>query len=111
MYTLGSVDANDGQTPYAVTVKDVPVDAFWSITVYNADGYLEANDLGVNSHNNFSARPNEDGSYTIHFGGCGDGRMNCIPITPGWNYVIRMYQPRAEILDGSWSFPAPQPVD
>lgn len=111
MYTLGSVDANDGQTPYAVTVKDVPVDAFWSITVYNADGYLEANDLSVNSYNNFSAQPNADGSYTIHFGGCDDGRLNCIPITPGWNYVIRMYQPRAEILDGSWSFPAPQPVD
>lgn len=111
MYTLGSVDANDGQTPYTVTVKDVPVDAFWSITVYNADGYLEANDLGVNSYNNFSAQPNEDGSYTIHFGGCDDGRGNCIPITPGWNYVIRMYQPHAEILDGSWTFPAPQPVD
>lgn len=110
MYTLGSVDANDVQTPYAVTVKDVPVDAFWSITVYNADGYLEANELGVNSYNNFSAQPNEDGSYTIHFGGCDDGRVNCIPITPGWNYAIRMYQPRAEILDGSWQFPVPQPI-
>ncbi len=108
---VASVEKNDGKTPHAVTVKDVPVDAFWSITVYNADGYLEANDLGVNSYNNFSAQPNEDGSYTIHFGGCGDGRVNCIPITPGWNYTIRMYQPRAEILDGSWSFPAPQPVD
>ena len=111
MYTLGSVDENDGKARYAVTVKDVPVDAFWSITVYNADGYLEANDLGVNSYNNFSAQPNRDGSYTIHFGGCGDGRVNCIPISPGWNYAIRMYQPRAEILDGSWHFPTPQPVD
>jgi len=111
MYTLDTVDANDGQTPYMVTVSDVPVDAFWSITVYNADGYLEANELGVNSYNNFSAQPNEDGSYTIHFGGCDDGRGNCIPITPGWNYTVRLYQPRQEILDGSWSFPVPQPVD
>jgi hypothetical protein len=110
-YIMDSVDKNDGKTPHAVTVRDVPVDAFWSITVYNADGYLEANDLGVNSYNNFSAQPNEDGSYTIHFGGCGDGRVNCLPITPGWNYAIRMYQPRAEILDGAWRFPAPQPVD
>ena len=111
MYTMDSVAKNDSQTPHAITVKDVPVDAFWSITVYNADGYLEANERGVNSYNNFSAKPNEDGSFTIHFGGCEDGRDNCIPITPGWNYVIRMYQPRAEILDGSWTFPVPQPVD
>ncbi len=103
MYTFDSVEKNDGQTPHAITVKDAPVNAFWSITVYNADGYLEANDRGVNSYNNFSAQPNEDGSCTIHFGGCDDGRSNCIPITPGWNYAIRMYQPRAEILDGSWS--------
>ena len=110
-YILDSVEKNDGQTPHAITVKDVPVDAFWSITVYNADGYLEANDLGVNSYNNISAQPNEDGSYTIHFGGCGDGRVNCIPISPGWNYAIRMYQPRTEILDGSWNFPKVAPVD
>ena len=111
MYVVDSVAQNDGETPHAVTVKDVPVDAFWSITVYNADGYLDANDRGVNSYNNFSAQPNENGSYTIHFGGCGDNRLNCIPITPGWNYAIRMYQPRAEILDGSWIFPAPQPIE
>lgn len=104
-YELGSVEKNDGKTAYAVTVKDVPVDAFWSITVYNAEGYLEANDLGVNSYNNFSAKPNDDGSYTLHFGGCNDGRANCLPITPGWNYVTRMYQPREEILNGSWTFP------
>jgi len=111
MYTIESVAENDGQTTYAVTVKDVPVDAFWSVTVYNADGYLEANERGVNSYNNVSAQPNEDGSYTIHFGSCEDSRVNCLPITPGWNYAIRMYQPRAEILDGSWRFPTPQPVD
>jgi len=111
VYVILGVEKNDGNTPHAVTVKDVPVDAFWSITVYNAQGYLEANDLGVNSYNNFSAQPNEDGSYTIHLGGCGDGRVNCIPIPPGWNYAVRLYQPRAEILDGSWQFPAPQPVD
>ena len=110
-YIIDSVALNDGETPHAITVKDVPVDAFWSITVYNADGYLEANDRGVNSYNNFSAQPNEDGSYTIHFGGCDDDRLNCIPITPGWNYAIRMYQPRAEILDGSWVFPTPQPIE
>jgi hypothetical protein len=110
-YILASVNGNDGQIPYAVTVKDAPVDAFWSITVYNADGYLEANDLKVNSYNGVTAEANDDGSHTIHFGGCDDGRINCIPITPGWNYAARMYSPQAAILDGSWTFPAPAPVN
>ena len=109
-YILDSVEKNDGKTPHAITVKDVPVDAFWSITVYNADGYLEANERGVNSYNNISARPNEDSSYTIHFGGCEDGRVNCIPIAAGWNYAIRMYEPEEEILNGSWTFPKIVPV-
>jgi len=108
-YIVSSVEKNDGKTPYAVTVKDVPVDAFWSITVYNADGYLEANDLGVNSYNNFSAKPNQDGSITIHFGG-DPKSVNYLPITQGWNYAVRMYQPRKEILDGSWTFPRIEPV-
>jgi hypothetical protein len=110
MYFMDSVAANDGDTPYTVTAKDVPVDAFWSVTVYNADGYLEPNDLNVNSFNNVTAEPNDDGSITIHFGGCGDGRINCIPITSGWNYAVRMYGPRPEIIDGSWVFPSPEPV-
>jgi hypothetical protein len=109
-YVLSSVSGNDGETPYTVTVKDVPVDEFWSVTVYNADGYLEANDLGKNNYNNVTAKPNADGSYTINFGGCEDGRTNCIPISPGWNYAVRMYEPRQEILDGSWTFPEPEPV-
>jgi len=110
MYTIESVEKNDGQTPHAVTVKDVPVGAFWSVTVYNADGYLEANERNVNSYNNISAQPNKDGSFIIHFGGCDDGRVNCVPITPGWNYAIRMYEPGKEILDGSWTFPKIVPV-
>ncbi len=107
---LGSVEGNDGKTPYTVTVKDVPVDAFWSITVYNADGYLEPNELKRNSYNDVTAKANEDGSYTINFGGCDDGRVNCIPITPEWNYTVRLYMPRQEILDGSWTFPVPEPA-
>jgi hypothetical protein len=81
----------------------------WSVTVYNADGYLEANDLGVNSYNNFSDKPNEDGSYTIRFGGDPES-VNYLPITEGWNYAIRMYQPRKAILDGSWTSPSIEPL-
>ena len=42
---------------------------------------------------------------TVNFGGCGDGRPNCLPLTGGWNYTVRLYRPRPEVLDGSWSFP------
>jgi len=28
---------------------------------------------------------------------------------PGWNYLVRLYRPRAEIVDGSWKFPEAQP--
>jgi hypothetical protein len=82
----------------------------WSVTGYNADGCLEANDLGVNNYNNFSAKPNEDGSCTIHFCGCGNDRVNCIPVSPGWNCAIRRYEPREAILDGSWTLPSIEPL-
>ena len=62
------------------------------------------NDLGVNSYHNFSARPNPDRSFAIHFDGDLKG-VNDLPITKGWNYAVRMYQPRQGILDGSWTFP------
>ncbi len=110
MYEIDSVAQNDGQKPHVVTASDVPVDAFWSITVYNDQGFLETNDLGVNSYNNHTAKPNTDGSITIHFGECEDGRINCIPITTGWNYVVRMYEPHEEIQNGSWEFPQPKPI-
>ena len=108
---VDAVDQNDGKTPYKITARDVPVGAFWSITVYNADGYMEPNDLGRNSYNNVTAEPNDDGSITIHLGACNDGRVNCIPVTPGWSYAVRLYQPREEILDGSWTFPAFETVN
>jgi len=91
---------------YRLTVREVPVDGFWSISVYNADGYFEPNDRGAYSVNNLTATRDDDGSVTVHFGGCTDDRPNCIPIMEGWNYTVRLYRPRAEVLDGSWTFPS-----
>jgi hypothetical protein len=105
---LGSVENNDG-TPHVLTVKDVPVRAFWSVIVYDANGFIPENDLGIYSYNNVSAKPNADGSITIHFGGDKD-QINYLPIAEGWNYGIRMYEPEQEILDGSWTFPKIVPV-
>jgi hypothetical protein len=49
-------------TLYTLTVRDVPVDGFWSISVYNADGYFQPNDRNAYSVNNVTAKPNDDGS-------------------------------------------------
>ena len=101
---------NDGKTVYRLTVKDVPVDAFWSISVYNAEGYFEENKEKLYTLNNLTAKKGEDGSITVQFGGS-DGKIpNCLPIVPGWNYIVRLYRPRAEVLDGKWTFPQAQPL-
>lgn len=94
-----------------LTVEDVPVDGFRSFSVYNAQGFFEPNDLDSYSINNITATPNRDGSYTLQFGGCTAKSVNCLVTPAGWNYVVRLYRPRAPILDGSWQFPSPQPVE
>ena len=78
---------NDGTTIYKLDVKDVPVDGFWSISLYNAEGYFEPNNLNAYTLNNITARKRDDGSVAVQFGGC-DGKIpNCLPITKGWNYI------------------------
>jgi hypothetical protein len=101
---------NDGKTVYKLTVKDVPVDGFWSISLYNAEGYFEPNKENAYTLNNLTAKKNEDGSVTIQFGGCDGKTANCLPVVKGWNYMVRLYCPRKEILDGTWKFPEAQPA-
>ncbi|WP_254525967.1 DUF1214 domain-containing protein [Natrinema caseinilyticum] len=96
---------NDGTTPYTLTVdEDVPVDAFWSVTVYNRDLYLEENEYDAYSVNNVTAVRDADGSVTIHFGGDPD-QPNFIYTPEGWHYIVRLYQPREPIINGSYQFP------
>jgi hypothetical protein len=103
-------EKNDGNTPYVLKVKDVPVDGFWSISLYNADGYFEKNDANAYSFNNITAKKDSDGGVTIHFGG-DPKQSNYLPIVKGWNYTVRLYQPRKEILSGSWKFPNATPAN
>lgn len=111
MYLNVVPEKNDGKTVYRLTVKDVPVDGFWSISVYNAKGYFQPNALNMYALNNIAAKKEADGSVVVQFGGC-DGKIpNCIPTMPGWNYLVRLYRPRAAVLDGSWKFPDAQPVN
>ncbi|WP_298872338.1 DUF1254 domain-containing protein [uncultured Bradyrhizobium sp.] len=102
---------NDSGAVYRLVVPaDVPVDAFWSISVYNREGYFPKNDLGAYSLNNITAKKSADGSVAVQFGGCDGKTPNCLPVTKGWNYTVRLYRPREEILNGKWTFPEPQPA-
>ncbi len=107
-YDIAAPEKNNGKIVHTLTVKDVPVDGFWSATVYNKDGYFDINDRGVYSLNGKTVKRNADGSATIQFGNC-KGVDNCLDIMHDWNYAIRMYQPRKSILNGSRKFPKPLP--
>lgn len=108
MYEGVTPTHNDGKTAYVLEVRNVPVDGFWSVTVYNANGFLESNSARRYSVNDVTARRDRDGGYTIHFGG-DPTAANYLPIMPGWNYTVRMYRPRAELLSGEWKFPEAVP--
>ena len=91
---------------YELTMKDVPVDAFWSVSVYNAEGYFEANDDGRYSVNSVTGMADEDGSITVRFTPPGEvAGPNDIPLPEGWNFLVRLYRPRDEFRDGTWSVP------
>lgn len=102
LYDSRFVKDNNGKTEYQLNFGKVPIDAFWSIIVYNNNGFIYKNKK--NSLNNFTTIPNKDGTYTINFSN-DNKKINNLNIGHGWNYTIRMYEPRKEILNGSWKFP------
>ena len=107
LYIPVTPEKNDGTTPYVLKVPaNVPVDGFWSVTVYDENRFMVKNEYGIYSYNGVTAKKAPDGSVTIHFGG-DPNADNFMPIFPGWQYLVRLYRPRPEILDGSWSFPEP----
>ncbi|WP_371809147.1 DUF1214 domain-containing protein [Ruegeria sp. HKCCD5849] len=79
------------------------------MSVYNKDGFFEKNEYDAYTFSNVTADPNEDGSYTIHFGGDPEA-INYLPLYDGWNYTARVYSPKRAVIDGDWVFPAPELV-
>lgn len=111
-YFSGRPMPGNEDKPHQLILSDVPANAFWSITVYNARGFMVPNELvGVNALNNVNARPSEDGRYRIQLGGCSDTSVNCIATPEGWNYVLRAYQPAEAILSGEWEPPIATPIE
>jgi hypothetical protein len=95
--------------PYSVTTAAPPVDAFWSVTVYDTErgGHLYPNEHDRYHINNTTARRNADGTVTFTFKSkCRTGDTNCLDVPPGrFDVTIRYYLPRREILSGEWKFP------
>jgi hypothetical protein len=106
-YVVNTKPRSSGQ--YRMTFRDVPVDAFWSVTIYNRDGFLEPNDFDAYSLNSVTAVPEEDGSVTIDLAPTPGEHANHLYVMDGWNYTVRLYRPRPEILDGRWTVPTPEP--
>lgn len=99
----------DPQLPvgfYDLTMHDVPVDAFWSVSVYNAAGYFQPNAENRYTVNSVTGERDEDGAVTVHFTPPGAAtEANSIPLPEGWNYLIRLYRPRPAFADGDWQVP------
>src|SRR5262245_1305984 len=93
---------NDGSTVYKLDVPaKVPVNAFWSVIVYDAEGRLQKNQYNSYSLNSITAKKNADGTIPVQCGSCAGKVPNCIPTMAGWNYMVRLYRPRDEILPGT----------
>ena len=91
----------DSTEPQTLTLKDVPAGAFWSVTIYDAEGYPQGDSYNINSA---FAVANEDGSYTIRFGG-DENAVNYMNVFEGWNITLRIYEPTEAYFNGEWVMP------
>jgi hypothetical protein len=87
-----------------------PADAFWSVTLYDSEGFQVANPL--NRFNLASWMPlkyNADGSLDLYFQNENPGadkEANWLPAPKGaFNLLMRLYAPRSEALTGKWNPP------
>ena len=103
----------DGASKYVLHFDKAnlpPVDAFWSVTLYDPEGYQVANQLNrfaVSSWMPFKYDP--DGSLTLYIQNENPGKdkeVNWLPAPKGpFNLTMRLYAPKAEALIGKWNPP------
>jgi hypothetical protein len=103
----------DGANKYTITFEKgaaPPVNAFWSITLYDPQGFQVGNVLNrfaVSSWMPF--KYNADGSLDIYFQNENPGKdreANWLPAPKGaFNLTMRLYGPKSEALTGKWNPP------
>ena len=103
----------DGESKYTIHFeKDgtPPVNAFWSLTLYDSDGFQVANSLNrfaVSSWMPFKYNP--DGSLDLYFQNESPGankEANWLPAPKGpFNLTMRLYSPKSDALTGKWNPP------
>ena len=103
----------DGANKYAIHFDagaTPPVNGFWSVTLYDADGFQVANVLNrfaVSSWMPFNK--NADGSLDLYFQNESPGKdkeANWLPAPPGaFNLTMRLYGPKQDALTGKWNPP------
>jgi hypothetical protein len=117
IYPLNLVDDTgkplDGSHNYTIHFDKEsmpPVEAFWSITLYDSDGFQVANTLNrfaVSSWMPFQTNP--DGSLDLYFQNESPGadkEANWLPAPKGpFNLTMRLYAPKSEALTGKWNPP------
>jgi len=92
---------SESTEPQTLTLKDVPAGAFWSVTVYDAEGFSQGEVYNINSA---FAVTEDDGSVIIHFGG-GKGTVNYMDIFENWGVSLRIYEPTEAYFNGEWVMP------
>jgi len=87
-----------------------PVHAFWSVTMYDAQGFQVANPINRFAIGDRDAlRYNDDGSLDLYLQVASPGaekESNWLPAGPGaLGVTMRLYWPEPSVLDGTWSPP------
>ena len=103
----------DGNSDYVLHFdkgKFPPVDAFWSVTAYDTDGYFVPNRLNrqaLGDRDKLST--NADGSLDLYIQADspgGDKDTNWLPVAKApFTLLMRLYSPKAEFLEGAWTPP------
>ena len=92
---LGSAKfSNDGCYMASYDAPPFNEPGFFSITIYDAEGWIY-DENGI--LNEFNMNLNDDGSFDAYFGECGDVDNN-LPTVDGWNYILRIYEPKLDEL-------------